>query len=90
MTIVISQSGDKVINADKIVAFEVQETSYLDRNGFYGEIVINYLIYVDCGTGSKVIGSFCNKEKAMDVLKEIMYAIQSGTDYSLPKDEDLE
>ena len=90
MVIISSQSGDKVINGDKAIAFEVQETSYLERNGSCGEIVINYLIYVDCGTGSKVIGSFRHKEKAMDVLKEIMYAIQLRENYSVPKDEDLE
>ena len=90
MTIVISQLGDTIVDADKIVAFGVQETSYLERNGLFGEIVTSYLIYVECGTGAKTIGSFCRKEKAMEILKEMTDAIQSKTDYSLPKDEDLE
>ena len=88
MTIVISQLGDTVVNADKIVAFGVQETGFMTGNGWYGELVNNYAIYVDCGPGAKIIGSFCSKEKAMKTLEEMTHAIQSGTDYSLPKDEE--
>ena len=88
MTIVISQLGDTVINADKIVAFGVAETSFLTRNGWYGEMVNSYSIYVNCGSDSKIIGGFCCKEKAMKILKEITHAIQQGIDYSLPKDEE--
>lgn len=90
MVIIISQSGDTVIDANKIVAFGVQEESYLVRDGLYGTMVSNYAVYVDYGKGEKVIGYFCSKEKAMDILKEMTYAIQQGIDYSLPKDEDLE
>lgn len=90
MAIIISQSGDMGIYADKIVAFGVQKNSYLVRDGWYGEIVSNYAIYVGYGNGEKVIGNFCSKEKAMKILEEMTHAIQSGTDYSLPKDEDLE
>ena len=90
MVIIISQSGDTVIDADKIVSFGVQDESYLTRDGLYGTIVSNYAIYVGYGNREKVIGNFCSKEKAMAILKEMTHAIQSGTDYSLPKDKDLE
>ena len=90
MAIVISQSGDTVIYADKIVAFGVQEESYLMRDGWYGTIVSDYVIYVDYCNTKKAIGKFCSKEKAMKILEEMTHAIQSGTDYSLPKDEELE
>lgn len=90
MTIVISQLGDTVINADKIIAFGVTDTSSIMVNGLHGEITTNYSVYVNCATGSRVIGSFCIKEKAMEVLKEMTRAIQAEKDYSLPKDENLE
>lgn len=90
MAIIISQSGDTVIYADKIVAFGVQKESYLERDGWYGTIVSDYVIYVDYGNDEKAIGKFCSKEKAKKILEEMTHAIQSGTDYSLPKDEDLE
>ena len=90
MAILISQSGDTVIYADRIVSFGVQDESYLTRDGLYGTIVSNYVIYVCYGNREKAIGNFCSKEKAMDILKEMTHAIQSGTDYSLPKDKDLE
>ena len=90
MAIVISQSGDTVINADKIIAFGLKETNFvIDKEGWYGTIVNSYSIYVDYGTGEKVISNFYSKEKAMEILKEMTHAIQSKTDYSLPKDEDL-
>ena len=88
MAIVISQSGNTIIYADKIVAFGIQEESYLERDGLYGTIVSNYAIYVDYGNAEKVIGYFCSKEKAMKTLKEMTYAIQQGIDYSLPKDKE--
>lgn len=90
MTIITSQSGDTVINADKIIAFGIKETNFvIDKEGWYGTIVNSYSIYVDYGTGEKVISNFYSKERAMKILEEMTHAIQSGTDYSLPKDEDL-
>ena len=91
MVIILSQSGDTVIDANKIIAFGLKETDcIMNKGGWCGTMTRSYSIYVDYGTGEKVISNFYSKEKAMKILKEMMYAIQSGTDYSLPKDEDLE
>ena len=92
MVIIVSQSGDTVVNANKIIAFGLKVTEHLTgKDGRCGMVARSYSIYVDYGTGEKVISNFySSKEKAMKVLKEMTYAIQQGIDYSLPKDEDLE
>ena len=92
MTVIISQSRDTVINANKIIAFGLKETErMMGKGGCCGMITRSYSIYVDYGTGEKVISnSYSSKEKPMKMLEEMTHAIQSGIDYSLPKDEDLE
>lgn len=90
MSVVISQSGDTVVKADKIIAFGLKETNcIMNKGGWHGTMISSYSIYVDYGTGEKVISNFySSKEKAMKVLEQMTYAIQSKTDYSLPKEEE--
>ena len=94
MVIIVSQSGDTIVDANKIIAFGFKEADCVMNKGTWSEKIIhNYSIYVDYGsrTGEKIISDFySSKEKAIKVLKEMTYAIKQGIDYSLPKDEDVE